>query len=119
MTANECEDYPLVSGVLQVWADRICRPLASFEEYAALESALRIRSTRIADLESRVSQLTNENKALNDRDTLYAMRDSMFGVRDLRIRKLEELALAIEADVGGDLYANCSDWFKIRDSLFS
>jgi hypothetical protein len=119
MTASESKDYPLVSGVLDVWVDRLDRPLASFEEYAALESALRIRDTRIADLESRVSQLIDENEALNDRNTLCAMRDSMFDVRDSRIRKLEELVLAIEADAGGDLFANCSDWFGVRDSLFS
>lgn len=35
-----------------------------------------------------------------------------------RIRKLEELVLAIEHDACG-VYANCSDWFGVRDKLFS
>ncbi len=57
MTSNQCKDYPLVAAVFQEPVDRLCRPLASFEEYAALESALRIRDSRIGELEKELSEL--------------------------------------------------------------
>lgn len=73
----------------------------------------------VARLREQLEKLQNDHHALLvERDHLFDEAEAGYKIRDSRIRKLEELLLAIEEDACG-VYANCSDWFDKRDSLFS
>lgn len=83
MTAYQCKDYPLVSAVLDEPVDRLCRPLAQWEEYAALESALRIRDSRIAKLEELVLDIeVDAGGDLYAKTMDWSKPVDWFGIRD-------------------------------------